>query len=254
MRVALSHGRHIIDIVLDIERPRDQRSAFRSVELEIPSVNVSCRRTHLEQVSGHIEPSFLPAIDGFHPPIEDDIVHELHRATPEEQVLPAIDGRMVKPWIAAVVGHYEIVMEGHVTTTPYTSVAMLSLAMHRAVESLGDYAPLHRGIGICIKGRILVSSPAYGTMVYHDIVAMPHLKRVILLPSGTSHPESHIPHDNLVRDDMYPEVAQSDPATRSSLPEDSEIRLGYPKRLLQTDVTAHGKGHYTRPLGLHGMP
>ena len=101
--------------------------------------------------------------------------------------------------------------------------------MGRALEGLGDDAPLHGEVGVAIEGSALVNAPTHGAMVDHDIVVVLTLESVVSVggyPIAQTEAEE-LDNDILQATEHERIVRQGDAITGSRLSSDGDIGLAY---------------------------
>ena len=167
-------------------------------------------------------------------PVEDDVVDKIDGSTAGGVNVVVVEAR-----VAAIVVGEEVVMEGGIGTTPNAAVAVIALRVGRALEGLGDDAPLHGEVGVAIEGSALVNAPTHGAMVDHDIVVALTLESVVSVggyPIAQTEAEE-LDNDILQATEHERIVRQGDAITGSGLSGDGKVAVGRFEYSLEMDGT-----------------
>jgi hypothetical protein len=184
----------------------------------------SGRRSVLIIVIDHVDHTHMivpfAAIGGVAAPVIDNVINIVDGAE-----ACVVNERMVEPWITAVVVREEIMMEGSVGASPYTTISVGAFAVNGFLKGLGDYAILHSKIGVPVAADALVNGPGTAEVVEDDSGRIIDGDGIVFGVTHIAETDAYEAHDNIVSLDDEGIVRQADAVPRSGLSIDSDVTI-----------------------------
>ena len=185
------------------------------------------------------------AVTGVAAPVVNHVIDDGDRTTLGGDIV------MVDTGVAAVVVGKEVVVVCGVVSAPDAAVAVISLAMDRYAETLGNDVPGEGEVLHSVEGGTFVGAPGDGAVVDNNagvaVVGMVHdLDGIVLGLLLIPHAAADETHDDVACTDAEGVVLEADAVSGSALACNGEVSLGDVELLLKGDgagyVEDDGKG------------